>query len=99
MITPKDLGFKTPKPGFGYSLSKDKIDVDENKCNDFAVGYPKSSLAVLLRSKEVVILEESSRSPNYQSGVTIDPIEPIDPPTNPINPSKLIIKYEKKIFQ
>ena len=98
MITPKDLGFTTPKPGFGYSLSKDKVDVDENNCNDFAVGYPNSNQAILLRSKEVVILEESSRFPNYQSGVTIKDREPIDPPTNPINPSKLIIKYEKKSF-
>ena len=57
MITPKDLGFTTPKPGFGYSLSKDKVDVDENNCNDFAVGYPNSNQAILLRSKEVVMLK------------------------------------------
>ena len=88
MITPKDLGLTTPKPGFGYSLSKDKIDVDENKCNDFAVGYPSSNQAVLLRSKEVVILESNAFS--FRN------LKAIDPPTEPvINPSKLIIKYKK----
>ena len=88
IIEPKDLGLATPKPGFGYSLSKDKIDVDDNKCNDFAVGYPNSNQAVLLRSKEVVILESNSISfPNLTA---------IDPPIEPaMNQSKLIIKYEK----
>ena len=84
MITPKDLGLTTPKPGFGYSLSKDKIDVDENKCNDFAVGYPSSNQAVLLRSKEVVILE--SNAIFFQKIPTIDP---------PIEPEIDQSKYEK----
>ena len=88
IIEPKVLGFKTLKPGFGYSLSKDKIDVDDNECNDFAVGYPNSNQAVLLRSKEVVILESNSISfPNLTA---------IDPPIEPaMNQSKLIIKCEK----
>ena len=49
------------KPGFGYTISKvgsrRKLDVDGNKCNDFAVGYPQSNRVVLLRSKEVVMLQ------------------------------------------
>ena len=49
------------KPGFGYTISKvdsdRKLDVDGNKCNDFAVGYPQSNKVVLLRSKEVVTLQ------------------------------------------
>ena len=49
------------KPGFGYTISKvgskRKLDVDGNKCNDFAVGYPQSNKVVLLRSKEVVRLQ------------------------------------------
>ena len=88
MITPKDLELTTPKPGFGYSLSKDKIDVDGNKCNDFAVGYPNSNQAVLLRSKEVVILESNE--------IFFLNLKDINPPTEPtINRSKLIIKYKK----
>ena len=88
MITPKDLELTTPKPGFGYSLSKDKIDVDGNNCNDFAVGYPNSNQVVLLRSKEVVILESNA--------IFFLDLKAINPPTEPaINPSKLIIKYKK----
>ena len=42
--------------GFGYSLSKEKIDVDENGFVDFAVGAPFSnqSVAVVLKSKPVI---------------------------------------------
>ena len=91
IIKPKDLGL-TLKPGFGYSLSKDKIDVDDNNCNDFVVGYPNSNQAVLLRSKEVVILEETLNPVVFQN------ITSIDPPTNPIKPGKLVMQYEKNIF-
>ena len=59
-IDPEGWGLD-PKPGFGYTISKvsstRKLDVDSNKCNDFAVGYPKSNRVVLLRSKEVVRLD------------------------------------------
>ena len=88
IIEPKVLGL-TLKPGFGYSLSKDKIDVDGNKCNDFAVGYPNSNQAVLLRSKEVVILVET------QNPVSFQPLEPINPQI-PIDTSKLF--YRKISF-
>jgi hypothetical protein len=54
------------KPGFGYTISKvdsnRKLDVDDNKCNDFAVGYPQSNKVVLLRSKEVVMLQAKQSS-------------------------------------
>ena len=86
MIEPEDLGLETLKPGFGYSLSKDKIDVDDNNCNDFAVGYPNSSQAVLLRSKEVVTLVETSNPVSFQ------PFQPTIDPQIPINTSKLFIK-------
>ena len=46
------------QPGFGYTISKDKLDVDGNNCKDFAIGYPKANRVILLRSKEVVILED-----------------------------------------
>ena len=58
-----------PKPGFGYTISKvdtvastRRLDVDGNDCNDFAVGYPKSNRVVLLRSKEVVMLQAKKSS-------------------------------------
>ena len=55
-IEPKNFNIQPIVPGFGYSISKDKVDVDNNDCKDFAVGYPKSNRVVLLRSKEVVTL-------------------------------------------
>ena len=61
-IDPEKLnGITELKPGFGYTISKvgssRKLDVDNNECNDFAVGYPQSNKVVLLRSKEVVMLQ------------------------------------------
>jgi hypothetical protein len=56
------------KPGFGYTISKvgtgsnRKLDVDGNECNDFAVGYPQTNKVVLLRSKEVVMLQAKKSS-------------------------------------
>ena len=86
IIEPKVVLGLTLKPGFGYSLSKDKIDVDDNNCNDFAVGYPNSSQAVLLRSKEVVTLVETSNP------VSFEPSQPTIDPQIPIDTSKLFIK-------
>ena len=63
-IDPEKLNMDPNKPGFGYTISKvgskRKLDVDGNKCNDFAVGYPQSNKVVLLRSKEVVKLQAKS---------------------------------------
>ena len=60
-IDPEKWNGMELKPGFGYTISKvgsnRKLDVDNNGCNDFAVGYPKTNQVVLLRSKEVVMLQ------------------------------------------
>jgi hypothetical protein len=60
-IDPEKWSGMELKPGFGYTISKvdssRKLDVDDNECNDFAVGYPQSNRVVLLRSKEVVMLQ------------------------------------------
>ena len=76
VIEPKDIISQLSgslKQGFGYTISRDKIDVDDNNCKDFAIGYPNSNIGILFRSKEVVILTK-----------TLDPItissKPIDPP-------------------
>ena len=62
------------KPGFGYTISKvdsnKKLDVDGNKCNDFAVGYPQSNKVVLLRSKEVVILRAKQNNEGIKLNFT-----------------------------
>ena len=81
MIEPKDIsqlgGLRTP--GFGYTISRDKIDVDDNNCNDFAIGYPNSNIGILFRSKEVVILTEPEDPIKIISEISIDP------PKNPDN--------------
>ena len=68
------------KPGFGYTISKvgsrRKLDVDGNKCNDFAVGYPQSNRVVLLRSKEVVMLQAKRKS----RGIELNHASSINPP-------------------
>ena len=62
------------KPGFGYTISKvdsnKKLDVDGNKCNDFAVGYPQSNKVVLLRSKEVVMLQAKQNNEGIKLNFT-----------------------------
>ena len=40
--------------GFGYSISKEVVDVDANQFNDLAVGAPFSDSAVLLKSRPVI---------------------------------------------
>ena len=68
------------KPGFGYTISKvgsrRKLDVDGNKCNDFAVGYPQSNRVVLLRSKEVVMLQVKRNN----KGIKLKHPSSINPP-------------------
>ena len=53
IIEPKDLGISVSK-GFGYSISKDKVDIDDNGANDFAIGMPFDNQAVVLRTKESI---------------------------------------------
>ena len=62
VIEPKDINQLrgSLKQGFGYTISRDKIDVDDNNCKDFAIGYPNSNIGILFRSKEVVILTEKN---------------------------------------
>ena len=78
VIEPKDISQLrgSLKQGFGYTISRDKIDVDDNNCKDFAIGYPNSNIGILFRSKEVVILTEIS------DPITINSSS-IDPPKNP----------------
>ena len=65
-IDPEKWNGMELKPGFGYTISKvgsnRKLDVDGNECNDFAVGYPQTNKVVLLRSKEVVMLQAKKSS-------------------------------------
>ena len=56
--------------GFGYSLSKEMIDVDSNQFNDFAVGALFGESAVVLRSRPVI-------SFSYKAHLTLPPY--IDP--------------------
>ena len=88
IIKPEELQLNigSLQPGFGYTISKDKVDVDGNSCKDFAIGYPKSNRVILLRSKEVIILEE------VDDAIKIDDHKPIDPPTDPIDPGKFSSK-------
>ena len=71
------------KPGFGYTISKvdsnRKLDVDGNKCNDFAVGYPQSNRVVLLKSKEVVMLQAKRNN----TGIKLKHPSSINPPFPP----------------
>ena len=91
IIRPEELQLNigSLQPGFGYTISKDKLDVDGNNCKDFAIGYPKANRVILLRSKEVVILED------LDDAIKIDDHKPIDPPTDPIDPGKFIQLVEK----
>ena len=78
VIEPKDISQLSwsLKQGFGYTISRDKIDVDDNNCKDFAIGYPNSNIGILFRSKEVVILTTTSNPITISS-------KPIDPPKDP----------------
>ena len=58
--------------GFGYSISKEVVDVDDNQFNDLAVGAPFSDKAVLLKSRPVIRFDDT------QPIVAIDP-DPVDP--------------------
>ena len=90
-IDPEKWNGMELKPGFGYTISKvgsnRKLDVDDNKCNDFAVGYPKSNKVVLLRSKEVVMLQAKRNS----KGIKLKYESSINPPTSPRNESKCFV--------
>ena len=57
--------------GFGYSLSKELVDVDLNQFNDFAVGALFGESAIVLRSRPVI-------SFSYEAHLVL-PSEPIDP--------------------
>ena len=80
MIYPKKWNGMELKPGFGYTISKvsskRKLDVDENECNDFAVGYPQTNKVVLLRSKEVVMLKAKKGN----KGIKLKHVPFINPP-------------------
>ena len=52
--------------GFGYSLSKNLIDVDDNGANDFAVGAPFDNSVSLYKTRKVV---------SFTPSVTIRPSE------------------------
>ena len=58
--------------GFGYSISKEVVDVDNNQFNDLAVGAPFSDKAVLLKSRPVIRFDDT------EPIVAIDP-DPVDP--------------------
>ena len=64
----KELNLK----GFGYSISKEVVDVDANQFNDLAVGAPFSDKAVLLKSRPVIRFDDT------EPIVAIDP-DPVDP--------------------
>ena len=61
------------RSGFGYSLSKEIADIDQNENNDFAVGAPldENSFAVVLRSKPVIGFKPEVMFPGRES--SIDP--------------------------
>ena len=84
-IDPAALEISTAKSGFGYTISKDKVDVDGNGCTDFAVGYPKRNTVVLLRSKEVIKQIETSNT------ISIDQPSSIDPPVGSTGMSTYIL--------
>ena len=82
-IDPEKWNGMELKPGFGYTISKlvdsyRKLDVDENGCNDFAVGYPQTNKVVLLRSKEVVMLQKKRGN---NKGIVLSHQPFINPPS------------------
>ena len=69
MITAEELKVQIGS-GFGYSLSKEILDVDSNGLDDFAVGAPFGGAAVLLRSRPVISFKPSVMfHPEYHSQV------------------------------
>ena len=82
-IDPEKWNGMELKPGFGYTISKvgseRKLDVDKNGCNDFAVGYPQTNKVILLRSKEVVMLQVKRN----KKGIKLEYPSSINPPFPP----------------
>jgi hypothetical protein len=56
--------------GFGYSITQDQYDIDNNGFPDFAIGAPESDKVVLLRTKEVVLFKSISKV------ISVSPIDP-----------------------
>ena len=65
-------------PGFGYSLSKEILDVDSNGLDDFAVGAPFGESAVVLRSRPVITFTHNVQ---FSGKTSIDPKEQGNPIT------------------
>ena len=75
MITAEELNVQIGS-GFGYSLSKEILDVDLNGLDDFAVGAPFDESAVVLRSRPVITFTHKVKFYGEQS---IDPKEQGNP--------------------
>ena len=72
MITAEELNVQIG-PGFGYSLSKEISDADNNGLDDFAVGAPFGESVVVLRSRPVISFRPAVMlNPSYDAQV-IDP--------------------------
>ena len=40
--------------GFGFALSKEKVDIDKNGFNDFAIGAPYGGPSLVLNSRPII---------------------------------------------
>ena len=63
IIRPSDFKLKTGDPfktGFGYTFSKEQVDVDSNNFPDFAVGIPFVEKAVLFKTRQTWSFTEVS---------------------------------------
>ena len=64
--------------GFGYSISKEVVDVDGNQFNDAAVGAPFSNSAVLLKSRPVIRFDDTEP-------IVVNDPDPVDPQSGQFN--------------
>ena len=64
--------------GFGYSISKEVVDVDGNEFNDAAVGAPFSNSAVLLKSRPVIRFDDTEP-------IVVNDPDPVDPQSGQFN--------------
>lgn len=70
MITASKYGIHK---GFGYSLSKYPVDVDNNDCKDFAIGSPFAEKVILFKSLKVITLQTNVELKLENGGNIIDP--------------------------
>ena len=55
--------------GFGYTFSKEKIDIDSNNYNDFGIGIPFDNKAIIVKTHKVFEFKPVSLFSEYDAAI------------------------------